>query len=406
MLPALARSSEILLVNDGSRDDSWAVVQERLATIRQRRGHRSDAKLRPAQRAAVRASSLERRRRFDDGRRPSTSAGAYSSSAGPSCRRLRRRLRHAAEQQHGFLRNLASRITKRVLEGAMGAEVATRISAWRAIRRAAITAFGGYRDAFVSIDVLLTWGTSRFAWVAGRARAADDRRVELYGREAGSSRAEHADRIQHGPSSAREFHRVPFHAVWDRRSGLCRWPVLHFRRQRPRFSVPRIRDRDFLRRAALRARNHRRISRANAHAEHGSPGLCGSKPGWSSALSKSVSVTSAGPDGVVVDDPDFAILEWDSEKFGFRVARVRHALPPGDLRRAVERMRVRGVVLAYYSVPEASRLAARDAADLGATLIDTRVTLVRRVVSARRDIRGSTPAANGFRDRVVRAKRT
>ena len=26
--------------------------------------------------------------------------------------------------------------------------------------------FSGYRDAFVSIDVLLTWSTSRFAWVA------------------------------------------------------------------------------------------------------------------------------------------------------------------------------------------------------------------------------------------------
>jgi undecaprenyl-phosphate 4-deoxy-4-formamido-L-arabinose transferase len=47
----------------------------------------------------------------------------------------------------------------------MGAEVATKVSAWRAIRRPAIASFSGYRDAFVSIDVLLTWGTSRFAWV-------------------------------------------------------------------------------------------------------------------------------------------------------------------------------------------------------------------------------------------------
>ena len=44
-------------------------------------------------------------------------------------------------------------------------------------------------------------------------------------------------------------------------------------------------------------------------------------------------------------------------------------------------MRIRGVVLAYYSVPQASRLGDREAADFGATLIDTRVTLVRRVVS-------------------------
>lgn len=70
------------------------------------------------------------------------------------------------KQQHGLLRDLASLVTKRVLQGAMGAEVATKISAWRAIRRSAITAFDGYRDAFVSIDVLLTWGTNRFSWVA------------------------------------------------------------------------------------------------------------------------------------------------------------------------------------------------------------------------------------------------
>jgi ribosomal protein S18 acetylase RimI-like enzyme len=45
-------------------------------------------------------------------------------------------------------------------------------------------------------------------------------------------------------------------------------------------------------------------------------------------------------------------------------------------------MRALGVVLAYYVVPESSRLADQDAAGLGATLIDTRLTLVRRVASA------------------------
>lgn len=88
-------------------------------------------------------------------------------------------------------------------------------------------------------------------------------------------------------------------------------------------------------------------------------------------------------------DPDFAILDWDSERFGFAVARVRPAMPVSDLRRAVERMRVRGVILAYYSTRETSRLEDREGADLGASLIDTRVTLVRPVTS--QDVTSADP---------------
>jgi undecaprenyl-phosphate 4-deoxy-4-formamido-L-arabinose transferase len=55
-----------------------------------------------------------------------------------------------------------------VLQGAMGAEVATKVSAWRAFRREVCRAFENYQNTFVSIDVLLTWGTSRFSWVGVR----------------------------------------------------------------------------------------------------------------------------------------------------------------------------------------------------------------------------------------------
>lgn len=73
-----------------------------------------------------------------------------------------------ATQQHGFLRDLASRITKVALQGAMGAETATKVNAWRAVRRSVVRAFDGYQNSFVSIDVLLTWGTNRFASVTVR----------------------------------------------------------------------------------------------------------------------------------------------------------------------------------------------------------------------------------------------
>jgi len=67
-----------------------------------------------------------------------------------------------AEEQHNFLRNMASRVTKLVLQNAMGAEIATNISAFRAFRTSVRQSFQNYRGPFVCIDVLLTWGTTRF----------------------------------------------------------------------------------------------------------------------------------------------------------------------------------------------------------------------------------------------------
>jgi glycosyltransferase involved in cell wall biosynthesis len=72
------------------------------------------------------------------------------------------------KEQHGLWRRMASQITKIVLQGAMGAEIARSISAFRAFRAEARQAFVDYHGPFVCIDVLLTWGTSRFATVAVR----------------------------------------------------------------------------------------------------------------------------------------------------------------------------------------------------------------------------------------------
>ena len=68
-------------------------------------------------------------------------------------------------QHHGLLRNLASSITKLALQKAMGAQTARRVSAFRAIRTELRAAFEKYEGPFVSIDVLLTWATSRFVAV-------------------------------------------------------------------------------------------------------------------------------------------------------------------------------------------------------------------------------------------------
>ena len=66
-------------------------------------------------------------------------------------------------ERHGSVRNLASVVTKIALQNAMGAEIARRVTAFRVFRTEVARAFANYEGSFVSIDVLLTWGTSRFA---------------------------------------------------------------------------------------------------------------------------------------------------------------------------------------------------------------------------------------------------
>lgn len=71
-------------------------------------------------------------------------------------------------EQHGLWRDLASQVTKLALQSAMGAETARNVSAFRAFRTRLRDSFASYRGPFVSIDVLLTWATKRFAAVPVR----------------------------------------------------------------------------------------------------------------------------------------------------------------------------------------------------------------------------------------------
>lgn len=72
------------------------------------------------------------------------------------------------EEQHGFWRDIASQVTKIALQSTMGAEIARNVSAFRAFRTELRDAFAHYDSTFVSIDVLLTWGTTRFTAVPVR----------------------------------------------------------------------------------------------------------------------------------------------------------------------------------------------------------------------------------------------
>ena len=67
--------------------------------------------------------------------------------------------------QHSFWRNQTSVVTKIVLQKSMEAETARHISSFRAFRTEIRNAFACYSGSFVNIDVLLTWGASKFSSV-------------------------------------------------------------------------------------------------------------------------------------------------------------------------------------------------------------------------------------------------
>jgi glycosyltransferase involved in cell wall biosynthesis len=77
------------------------------------------------------------------------------------------------EPQFGFMRNLGTALTKLALRWVIGSDVAHKASAYRAFRTELRSAFADYDAPYVSIDVLLSWGTTRFAAVpvAHEARA-------------------------------------------------------------------------------------------------------------------------------------------------------------------------------------------------------------------------------------------
>jgi undecaprenyl-phosphate 4-deoxy-4-formamido-L-arabinose transferase len=69
------------------------------------------------------------------------------------------------ERAHGLWRNVGSAALRLALSSAMGAETARIASAFRAFRTDLRDAFVDHSGPSIVIDVLLTWGTTRFASV-------------------------------------------------------------------------------------------------------------------------------------------------------------------------------------------------------------------------------------------------
>lgn len=162
VLIAQATTYEVILVNDGSRDDSWKVITELtqsrpwvrgLCMLRNYGQHN-------ALLAGIRAARYDVTITMDDDLQhppevlPQLIAKldeGFDVVYGPP-----------EQEQHGLLRDVASIVTKIALRSATHSDVAGMACALRVFRTHLRDAFAAYRSPFVSIDVLLSWGTRNF----------------------------------------------------------------------------------------------------------------------------------------------------------------------------------------------------------------------------------------------------
>ena len=154
---------EVVFVEDCGGDDSWAVIERLAQTDRRVHGIRLSRNYgqHNALLCGVRSAAHEVVVTIDDD----------LQNPPEEIPKLLQRLDEGFDvvygtpmrEQHGFLRDQASRLTKVALQGAMGAETARHVSAFRAFRTRLRDSFARYSSPFVSIDVLLTWGSTRFS---------------------------------------------------------------------------------------------------------------------------------------------------------------------------------------------------------------------------------------------------
>lgn len=168
VLATNAAAFELVLVNDGSSDGSWKMICElavRHSWIRgldlMRNYGQHNALL-----AGIRAARFDTIVTMDDDLQ--NPPEEIPKLLAVLCNQVDVVYGTPEREQHGFWRSFASQATKLALQSAMGAETARKVSSFRVFRTELRRAFDPYRSSYVSIDVLLTWATTRFKAVPVR----------------------------------------------------------------------------------------------------------------------------------------------------------------------------------------------------------------------------------------------
>lgn len=168
VLVHVAEKYEAVLINDGSRDNSWEIIAQLARQYPWVRGFdlirnygQHNALL-----AGIRAARYEVIVTMDDDlQNPPEEIPA-----------LLAKLEEGYDVVYGIpkkvrqniWRTLTSYVIRLVLRKMMGSEVAGKVSPFRAFRTSIRGAFANYASTSVFVDVLLTWGAARFAVVPVR----------------------------------------------------------------------------------------------------------------------------------------------------------------------------------------------------------------------------------------------
>jgi undecaprenyl-phosphate 4-deoxy-4-formamido-L-arabinose transferase len=168
ILQQLAAPFEIIFVEDCGGDGSWDVIKQLAASDARVRGIKLSRNYgqHNALLCGIRAARHDVIVTMDDDlQHPPDQIGLLLAEFGKGYDVV---YGVAQVEQHGLLRDLASKVTKLALQSAIGAENARNVSAFRVFRTKLRDAFKDFQNPFVSIDVLLSWATNAFGAVKVR----------------------------------------------------------------------------------------------------------------------------------------------------------------------------------------------------------------------------------------------
>jgi len=168
VLDSLHTEFEIMLINDGSPDRSWELIQELIHNNPYLRGINLMRNF--GQHNALLCGIREARHEVI------VTLDADLQNPPEEIPRLLEKLAEGHDvvygtpnqPQHGLFRDLSSWVLRMITRSVMRVGIAPQISAFRAFRTQLRNAFATFQGPFVMIDVLLTWGTTRFTSVPVR----------------------------------------------------------------------------------------------------------------------------------------------------------------------------------------------------------------------------------------------
>jgi undecaprenyl-phosphate 4-deoxy-4-formamido-L-arabinose transferase len=168
VLDSAASEYELILVDDGSKDGTWSVIEQLARTHTWIKGvelmrnyGQHNALL-----CGIRLARFELVVTMDDDlQHPPEEIPKLLDRLDPDTDVV---YGTPAVEQHGLWRDVASQVTKIALQASMGAPIARKAGAFRLFRTQLREAFASFDGPNVSIDVLLTWATVRFAAVEVR----------------------------------------------------------------------------------------------------------------------------------------------------------------------------------------------------------------------------------------------